>query len=1325
MTQRDRLNDSVNSFLQAAADCASALVSDENFERSVNRALEILGTSIDADRLGIGEQHNDSTGNTLGYVVFTYEWQSFGTISQIHHPELNRINSDDFGEDHFKLLSDRYCGGLIETYPEPFRSGQEKLGVKATYAIPIMVRGQYWGFIGLDFCRIARELNEAEIAVLKTAATCIGSAIQRERNRKEKEAAERKSLLQQQKTIELQERDRLLNLTANAAQALLNKENLDKAIANALEIIGEGIATERVAVMEHCDDPTGESLGYLKMLYEWHSIDAVSQLHHPQLHQVSYQGIEDWYEQLTKGEAVGGVVSELAEPIRSGQEEIGVKSTYSVPIAIDGEYWGLIGLDNCKEAKQRNETEISILKTVATCIGSAIAQHRICQSREVAERSALLQQQKAAQLEKHNRVLEQRDRILAATAEASNVLLTGTDFDEAVNKALQIIGETINTDRVAVLEHLEDLSSKSLGFLQVTYEWDSINTISQLNHPEVSRMSYGGVEEWYTLSCQGTSTGGVLDELKEPFRSSMAQIGVKSTYTIPIVVNSQYWGLIGIDDCREATHRSEAELSILKTAAACIGGAIERERTRRAKESAERNILLEREQAAQERAKLLQAVATVANSLLRSPDYRTALPEVLQILGEAAKSDRCSLVENVLDSQTGEAAVKICAEWCRQDIQASIDHTPELENALLWSYFPQFEEELIQGKTSTFLIDELSEPASSILQAQGNISLTLVPIVVQGKFWGVFSFDYCQQARLFAEADTAIFAIAVDSIAAAIEREQQDEALKASEKRYRTLFELSNEGIYRFEFDSPIDVSLPIKEQVDLALQYYRFAEANEAYYAQMGVSNMEKLVQFTLRDFHGNLEQNRQVNLAIVQNGYQIKNAETEETNASGQQKFFLNNIVCDVRKGLVLGGWCMQTDITELKEAQQALLEAEREKARELEESNQILSLRDCWLEATANAANRLLATPNLDAGINAALKVLGESLDCDRLQIWQLIYTPVNDIPKLGRIIYEWKIPNIGSQMSHPNLNEMPVEELGEEWIEQLLNGEWVGGAIDELSEPFRDTEIKLGAKSTYIVPFFLNGTWWGTVSMDFCRKSRILTPAEIAVFKTAASCVGSAIFRQQIQQGKEKAELAILEERNRMAREIHDTLAQAFTGISLQLEAAKNSLTTNSEIATERLLQAKNLAKEGIIEARRSVRALRPEAMELGLSTALRQLVNKMLLGTKIKPEISIEGETRTLTPQLEAELFRIAQEALTNVIRHAQATEILIQLIYEPDTIYLQIKDNGIGFDLQQLQSEGFGLLGMRERCDCLNADLVINSVVGEGTEILIRVASGK
>ena len=990
----------ISHLLQAVTDCSSALLIDEDFDRGVNEALKILGTSIGADRLGILEQHDDPTGETLGYVVAIYEWLSLQAVSQLNHPELSRISYDGIESSYYEFVLGKHWGGLLENMPEPFRRGQQELGVKATYAIPIMVKGQYWGFIGLDFCRTARELCDAEIAVLKTAATCIGSAIQRERNRQATEQAERTALLERQKAEELLKQDRLLKVTASAARALLNDTNLNRAIARALEIIGQGIDTDRVAVMEHDRDPTG-SLGFLKMLYEWHSPQAVSQLLHPDLQQISYEGMENWYESFQRGEAVGGIIEELPEHIRSGQRELGVKSTYAVPIVVDEQYWGLVGFDDCREAKQRSESEISILKATAACIGSAIQQNRIARQREQAERTALLEQQKAAQLAEHNRVLEQRDnevqrsyRILSATAEASNILLTEENLDDAVNKALQIIGEAADTDRAAVCEHFPDFSNETLGFLRLLYEWHTCHTPSQLTHHKLSQISWKDVEEIYRAVSQGNTYSGVIDEMDEPFRSGQKEINVKSTYTVPITVDGQLWGIACFDDCREETHRSEAELSILKTAAACIGGAIQQERIRRAKEEADRNILLEREKAA---------------------------------------------------------------------------------------------------------------------------------------------------------------------------------------------------------------------------------------------------------------------------------------------------------------------------------------IEKAEQLRESNQVLSLRDRWLEATANAANRLLEIADLNEGINAALKVLGESLDCDRVCVVQNVDDPTGETSGFMRILYEWDSCFSSPQIHHPKYSEFFNDGL-EEWFAKVISGNYAGGTIDEVPEPYVEAFIELNIRSTYNVAIFVSQEFWGILGIDFCREAKRLTLPEIAVFKTAASCVGSAIYRQQIQQEKERVELAILDERNRMAREIHDTLAQAFTGISLQLEVARTMLSTQPEAARQRLLQAKTLAQEGINEARRSVRALRPEALESGnLLPALHQLVDKMVSGTGIDSHITIEGQPWALNPEIEVELFRIAQEALTNTLRYAEASTICIQLIYETDTIHLSIEDNGIGFDLQSIATQGFGLMGMQERCDRLNGNLIVDSAIAKGTKIIVTV----
>ena len=1335
VSSNSKKTDKINNLLRAVTECTAVLLNDEDFDRSVSKALEILGTSIGADRVGIGEQHDDPIEETLGYMLATHEWLYSGTVSQVDHSELNRINSEDFGEDRHKLSAGNHVGGSIENYPEPFRSGQKKLGVKAVYAIPIMVRGEYWGILGLDFCRTAKELCEAEIELLKTAATCIGSGIQRERNRQAREQVERTALLERQKAEELRQRERLLNITAQAVQALLNDEDLKSAIDRALDIIGQGIDTDRVCVMEHHGDPTGNSLGVLKILYEWISSYAVSQSQHPHLHTISYEGIENWYEQLSQGEAVGGDIDELPEAVREGQKELGVKTMYAVPIIVDGDYWGIIGFDHCREARLRSESEISILKATAACIGSAIQQNRIRKAREQAERTALLEQQKAAQLEEHNLVLEKRDRLLSATAEASNVLLAEDNFDDAVNKALQIIGEAIDTDRVGILEQINDSSVHLLGYVKVIYEWNLNYAVSQLEHPEVSQVSWQGVEDWYWQSCEGKWTGGLLEELPEPFRSEQEKIGVKATYAIPIMVNNKFWGIIGIDDCREVTRRSEAELSILKTAAACIGSAIQQERIRREKEAADRNILLEREQAAIEKAeqlresnlvlslrdRWLEATANAANKLLENADLNAGINAALKVLGESLDCDRFCVIQNFEDS-TGQTPgfMRILYEWDSAQTIPQIDHPKyhQFSNQGLEEWFGK----IIDGED--FVGGTIDEVPQAYVEpfVELNIQSTYnVPIFVGNQFWGILGIDFCREARRLTLPEIAVFKTAASCIGSAIYRQQKDKALKKSEKRYRTLFELSNEGIYRFEFDEPIPTSLPIEEQLQLMYQHYKIAEVNSTFVNQYGFNSADEVVGNRLANFYfKDSEINRATNRAIIENGYQISNAESEEIDANGKLRYFLQSNVSDVRDGFVYGGWGMQTDITELKQAQQALLQAERQRVAQLKESNLVLSLRDRWLEATANAANKLLENTDLDAGINTALKVLGESLDCDRVAIMQHIEDDTENSLGSVRLVYEWSSAYADPQILHPQLYKATWHE---EWLIAAKAGEFTGGTIDELDEPSKSEQLEVGVKSLYNAPIFVSNQFWGIISIDFCREARLLTPPEIAVFKTAASCVGSAIYRQQIQQEKEQAELAILDERNRMAREIHDTLAQAFTGITLQLEAAGSSLTAESDAVAERLAKAKSLAQEGIEEARRSVRALRPEALELGLVTAIHQLLERMLLGTTIESEVSIAGKPNKLTSDVEVELFRIVQEAVTNAVRHARAAKISVELVYEADRVGLTIKDDGIGFDSQSLLNEGFGLLGMRERSDRLDGNLAFDSAVGKGTKITIKVAT--
>jgi PAS domain S-box-containing protein len=206
---------------------------------------------------------------------------------------------------------------------------------------------------------------------------------------------------------------------------------------------------------------------------------------------------------------------------------------------------------------------------------------------------------------------------------------------------------------------------------------------------------------------------------------------------------------------------------------------------------------------------------------------------------------------------------------------------------------------------------------------------------------------------------------------------------------------------------------------------------------------------------------------------------------------------------------------------------------------------------------------------------------------------------------------------------------------------------------------------------------------------------------------------------------RAEAAsILEERNRMAREIHDTLAQSFTGILAQVGAANQVLTDDLEATQAHLDLIKELARTGLTEARRSVVALRPQLLETGsLQSALHRLVAQIRAAANDTTlYYEIEGAVYSLPTEVENNLLRIGQEALTNAIRHANADQIQVKLGYDHDQVCLRVKDNGQGFGVGSIPcAEGFGLLGISERAERIGAQLTIKSQPGQGTEIIVTV----
>jgi signal transduction histidine kinase len=203
-------------------------------------------------------------------------------------------------------------------------------------------------------------------------------------------------------------------------------------------------------------------------------------------------------------------------------------------------------------------------------------------------------------------------------------------------------------------------------------------------------------------------------------------------------------------------------------------------------------------------------------------------------------------------------------------------------------------------------------------------------------------------------------------------------------------------------------------------------------------------------------------------------------------------------------------------------------------------------------------------------------------------------------------------------------------------------------------------------------------------------------------------------------------AVLTERTRLAQEIHDTLEQTLTGIALQLDITSKQFEPEPEKAKHHLELASDLVAQSQADVRRSVWDLRSRALEqFDLPGALVTSGKQLIDGTNIHFEVNAKGRVRPLPETVEENLLRIAQEALTNVIKHSEATRAEIELDYGPQTVSMQIKDNGRGFQPEKRvgPSEGhFGLLGISERAKRLGTEAIFESTPGGGTTLRVRVA---
>ncbi len=280
-------------------------------------------------------------------------------------------------------------------------------------------------------------------------------------------------------------------------------------------------------------------------------------------------------------------------------------------------------------------------------------------------------------------------------------------------------------------------------------------------------------------------------------------------------------------------------------------------------------------------------------------------------------------------------------------------------------------------------------------------------------------------------------------------------------------------------------------------------------------------------------------------------------------------------------------------------------------------------------------------------------------------------------------------------------------------------------DELSEkfPLMVAGFRAGLRTSMSVPLISKDEVIGALHLQSITPNAY-TERELALAGRVGYYIASAIENARLYE--EAGEAAVLGERNRMAREIHDTMAQGFTGIILQMEAAEQSFDDEPSVIPVHLARAKNLARECLQEARRSVWNLLPKALEQRpLDSALEEEVRLFNSASHERASFSVSGHRRELPSDVQAALLRICQESLTNIRKHAQAASVEVTLAYQHDAVRLKVRDDGKGFDPDARKSQpglgGFGLTGMQQRARLLRGVIEVASEKGRGTRVEVTI----
>jgi nitrate/nitrite-specific signal transduction histidine kinase len=280
--------------------------------------------------------------------------------------------------------------------------------------------------------------------------------------------------------------------------------------------------------------------------------------------------------------------------------------------------------------------------------------------------------------------------------------------------------------------------------------------------------------------------------------------------------------------------------------------------------------------------------------------------------------------------------------------------------------------------------------------------------------------------------------------------------------------------------------------------------------------------------------------------------------------------------------------------------------------------------------------------------------------------------------------------------------------------------VGQLADYAEGELRRLLEQEGLQTVVSIPLIAQGRMVGAMNLG-SHTVHPVTPEELSLLASIGHQIGIAVENARLYE--QAQQLAIMKERNRLARDLHDSVTQALYGVTLYAEAgARQLLSGDTDMVAEHLCEIRNTSQESLREMRLLIFELRlPMLKTEGLAAALQARLESVEARVGLETDFRVEGDGR-LSPEVEEGLYRIAQEALNNALKHAHAQTVSVHLHHNRRTVTLEIADDGVGFEPAEAQEQGgFGLRGMEERAVRMGGELTVQSKPGEGTNVTVEV----